>query len=208
MKPFLTVVLGLAVLFVFFCTGHSAAQEPPRFEYVAPRPRAEFVSALTAIAIRQGDEIDVETVQRSGLFAVSGSESGLHDGATVLADDLKTVIFQPDQPFTPGETVLVIVGGGLKTRLGDPIEGISYQFTVSSRLELLGERRLSLRHVATKYPCSPFRRQWYRSGNRNTSLCPRTFQLSLSLCRHLPPRQVTCLSPTLPVPDCRQPRPT
>ena len=133
MKPLITLAVGLATGLALLCTGLALAQQPLPLEYVAPRPGSELVSARTAIAFRQGEEIDVASIQRSGLITVSGSESGIHGGKTVLADDSQTVLFQPDQPFTPGETVRVVVGNGLKTRRGDSIEGISYQFRVSPR---------------------------------------------------------------------------
>ncbi len=40
-------------------------------------------------------------------FTIQGSESGFHSGRTILADDHKTVIFKPADPFTPGEQVIV-----------------------------------------------------------------------------------------------------
>ena len=68
----------------------------------------------------------------SGLqFAVRGITSGLHTGKTILADDAKTVIFKPDQPFTPGEQVSVSVNSlqGVGTSGYLPV---SYSFTVAT----------------------------------------------------------------------------
>lgn len=102
------------------------------YEYVSPRPDATLVSAGTTIAVRHGDEIDASSVA-TGLFTVTGAESGAHSGTAILADDNKTVIFQPDGSFTPEEVVSVTINPGLATTTGTTIaDAFSYDFTVSA----------------------------------------------------------------------------
>jgi hypothetical protein len=129
----LLLIVSQLVGLTLFGWGQPAAQAPLPLAYVSPRPGAMLVSADTAIAIRQGNDIDAATVQRHGMFAVSGSQSGAHSGRVLLADDRQTVIFEPAQPFAPGETVSVVAGNGLRTARGAAIEPVAFQFGVSSR---------------------------------------------------------------------------
>ncbi len=98
-------------------------------QYISPLPNAQYVSKGTTIIVRYGPTISQQDV--SGLnFVVTGSQSGTHAGQKILADDQKTVIFKPNQPFTAGERVKVSVNSmqlGLKTTFNP----ISYSFTVS-----------------------------------------------------------------------------
>lgn len=119
------VVLLLATIAAF------AAEEPLPLIYISPRPGAIFVSAHAAIAVRQGDEIALASLQRDGLFQVIGSQSGPHSGRVILADDRRTVIFEPAQIFEPGETVTVKVGDALRTHSGHAIQGAAFQFDIS-----------------------------------------------------------------------------
>jgi hypothetical protein len=50
-----------------------------------------------------------------------------------LADDDKTVIIRPEQPFAPGENVRVMVSGGLVTISGQVLEGTTFEFTISPK---------------------------------------------------------------------------
>ena len=79
---------------------------PVNPEYISPTPGAEFVSRGTTIAVRYGPILN-EQILSSLKFTVEGAISGAHPGQSVLADDRKTVIFTPDQPFIPGEVVTV-----------------------------------------------------------------------------------------------------
>jgi hypothetical protein len=98
-------------------------------QYYSPLQNANFVSKNSTIAVRYGLTLNNQMV--SGLkFAVKGVSSGLHSGQTVLADDARTVIFKPDQPFTPGEQVSVSVNA-LQTSGQASYVPISYTFTVA-----------------------------------------------------------------------------
>jgi hypothetical protein len=103
------------------------------FIYHAPRPNAEMVNAGTTIAVRNGADIKATSLSPT-LFVVQGSGSGLHGGNLLLASDGKTVIFEPDRPFQPGERVSVKIERGIETASGAILDGTSYQFTISSKL--------------------------------------------------------------------------
>lgn len=138
MKLHLLLIISLWTGSTLFGAGRPVAQTRVPLEYVSPRPGAILVSADSAIAIRQGSEVDAATVVQGGVFSVIGSQSGVHAGQAILADDRQTVIFEPAQPFVPGETVSVAAGNGLRTSHGDSVEPVAYQFTVSPRLPLSG----------------------------------------------------------------------
>lgn len=100
------------------------------YVYSHPIPNAELVNAETTIGIRHGDSINPATIG-DGLFTVVGSVSGGHEGNVLLALDDKTIIFEPNVPFTPGETVTITVSGGVETVGGTVLDGMSYSVTVS-----------------------------------------------------------------------------
>jgi len=77
-------------------------------EYVSPIDNASFVSKGTSIAVRYGPILNEANLSGLG-FAVQGRESGAHPGRALLADDRKTIIFKPDQAFSPGEEVQVSI---------------------------------------------------------------------------------------------------
>ncbi|MBK7201959.1 aryl-sulfate sulfotransferase [Candidatus Amarolinea dominans] len=140
LKLLLALALGLTAGLTLFSALASPGQEPLTLVYISPQPAAQFVSANAAIAIRQGEEIERASLLRAGLFQVTGAQSGAHPGRTILADDRQTVIFEPAQPFTPGETVAVTVHPGLQTQAGRAIQGVSFQFTISAMPPLAAHR--------------------------------------------------------------------
>ncbi len=111
---------------------HVNAQRVSHFEYISPRPGAHLVSAGTTIAIRPSDILDGDSLS-GDLFTVTGSESGVHAGRVVLADDHETVIFEPDRAFAPGEAVAVTVDPGIRTARGEVLDGVAFEFTVSPK---------------------------------------------------------------------------
>ncbi len=118
----------LVILALVACTPALGRSGLPEYRY--PLDKAQYVSSGTSIAVRYGPELrdrnpsDVE-------FTVRGSQSGVHQGQTILADDGKTVIFKPSERFTPGEQVTVDVG---EFRL-DPqavFRPLSYSFQIAA----------------------------------------------------------------------------
>lgn len=135
-----TVRVGLVILMVglgLASASPTQAQENPLFQYIAPRRGALLVSRETTLAVRQGEPLE-ETSLAHDLFTVIGSASGAHTGRVELAGDDLTVIFTPDAPFLPGETVSVTVRPGLRSRAGARLRGTSWSFTVSPKTVALG----------------------------------------------------------------------
>ena len=132
LRLLLALACGLAASLTLFAAVTFSGQEPLPLMYISPQPGGRFVSAYSAIAVRQGEDVNRTSLLRAGLFEVVGAQSGRHDGRTLLADDGQTVIFEPALPFAPGEQVAVTLHDGLQTQAGRPIAGVSFQFTVSS----------------------------------------------------------------------------
>ncbi len=110
------------------------AQTTPAFVYISPRPEARFVPPETTITLRNGKLLDENSLSAS-FFTVVGEQSGIHPGTLLLAEDGKTLIFRPDQPFAAGERVTSHVAPGLRTTGGEVLDGVSFQFTISPKIQ-------------------------------------------------------------------------
>jgi len=105
----------------------SSAMEP---QYYSPLNNAEYVSTGATIIVRYGPTLTDQSI--AGLkFGVQGSQSGLHTGQTILADDHKTIIFKPSQRFTAGEQVQVNVNS-LQVDLETSYGPLAYSFSVAA----------------------------------------------------------------------------
>jgi hypothetical protein len=127
--PVSLLAAALLVVGSLFSPLHAdAPPEPaPPFAYLSPRPGATLVSPRTSIAVRPGAQLDPTSVFDT-LFRVTGSRSGLHLGRAALAGDGATVVFIPDLPFWPGESVRATVAPGLVTVDGGALQGVSFEF--------------------------------------------------------------------------------
>lgn len=130
MRSIRLLMLSIALLFTFVLP--LEIQSATTFEYLSPRPEAQHASAGTTIALRGADPIQERSV-KAKLFNIVGSESGVHKGNVFVADDGRTIIFDPDKPFEPGETISVTVDRGIKTTLGSTLQTVSFDFIVSSQ---------------------------------------------------------------------------
>lgn len=126
------LVMGLVSGWSWWGAAPSPTQAPRVLVYLAPRPGAQLVSPQTTIAIREGSELDARRALAAGLFEVVGTTGGRYAGHPRLADDGRTVIFEPARPFAAGETVSVTVRDGLRTRAGDAVAGTTFHFTVDA----------------------------------------------------------------------------
>jgi hypothetical protein len=107
-------------------------------QYLNPVPGAERVSPGTTITLRTGDLVARDSISDQQ-FNITASQSGAHPGHAILADDGKTVIFKPDQPFVPGEVVEVTIHEGITQVDGQIFSGKSFQFSISSGQLSAGE---------------------------------------------------------------------
>jgi hypothetical protein len=99
-------------------------------QYYSPLKNADYVSTGATIIVRYGPELTGPII--AGLkFAVQGTQSGAHAGQIILADDQKTVIFKPSQPFSAGEQVQVDITG-LQVDAQTSYSPLSYTFNVAA----------------------------------------------------------------------------
>lgn len=108
----------------------TAATAATSYQYIAPRPGAQLVSAGTTIALRPGMAINAATLS-SSRFTVEGTLSGLHTGEVRLADDDRTIIFVPTAPFVSEEKVTVQVNEGIRGRTGTAVAPMVFSFTIA-----------------------------------------------------------------------------
>ncbi len=125
----------LGLLFLPFSLLAAVQGEPatnPTVQYVSPRPGAMFVSPRTTILIRPSGKLDMQSLRKKSVIAVQGSISREHPGRLSLSDDERTIIFSPDQPFSPGESVAVSVRS-FSLADGGALAPFSFTFNVIPR---------------------------------------------------------------------------
>ncbi|NOX46684.1 MAG: T9SS type A sorting domain-containing protein [Chlorobi bacterium] len=128
MKRF-TKLSGLLLVFsLVFQNLNAGTGANEKIKYVSPQPNANYVNIQHEIAVRQGDVLDVSSVNKE-LFVVTGSSSGIHEGSVRLSADMKTLIFKPNFSFDYNETISVEIKAGLKTETGINIDPVTYSFT-------------------------------------------------------------------------------
>ncbi len=98
-------------------------------QYYSPLQNANYVSKDATIIIRYGPVISKQNIADFKI-SLQGSKTGGHNGQILLADDHKTMIFKPDQPFSPGEQVQVNINS-LRLNSQTAYRPLAYTFTVS-----------------------------------------------------------------------------
>ena len=128
----LLVQMAVIILFSFFSLlSMTKAQNlnTNKFQYISPVPGSKLNSPETNIIIRFGDAFESYYVDNS--LNVTGSKSGLHTGKIVLAENDKTLLFQPVKPFANGEKVTVKLTNGLKTVANEQVPTLQFSFEIS-----------------------------------------------------------------------------
>jgi len=100
-------------------------------EYVSPLPGSRYHLPEANIIIRPGGAIDPRSSLDDRLVTVHGSRSGDHSGRLDVSDDGETLIFDPFDPFWPGEEVSWHLGPGLRTVHRGPIRPIHFTFSIA-----------------------------------------------------------------------------
>ena len=119
-------LLPVAILLL----GTSPDKAIDRYQFISPKPGSIGNSLESTIIIRDGRPIRSGAVSQSAV-AVMGSRSGPVAGNLILSEDGKTLIFRPDQPFVPGETVDVTIEPLIVTEGGAPLGAANFDFDVS-----------------------------------------------------------------------------
>ncbi|MDB5034144.1 MAG: hypothetical protein JWQ98_1385 [Chlorobi bacterium] len=103
--------------------------------YQFPVTGSRGLAPGTSIIIRPGGAIDPASLEGAQRITASGSISGTHTGTTILADDGRTILFQPDRPFADGENVTAELHAGVRTVAGEAVQSHSFSFITSLKAE-------------------------------------------------------------------------
>eukprot|EP00745_Piridium_sociabile_P038143 TRINITY_DN69627_c1_g1_i1.p1 TRINITY_DN69627_c1_g1~~TRINITY_DN69627_c1_g1_i1.p1 ORF type:complete len:685 (-),score=80.27 TRINITY_DN69627_c1_g1_i1:223-2277(-) len=122
------------------------------FEYVHPRPYAQFVSSATSIAFRQGEKLNFDSLKDKVSVEILGKGGHLTRGEVRLALDGCTVVYTPTELLPFGAKVLVSVkeGGNDKQRTF-MLPKFSWTFTIMRIYGRSNKRSdVAKRHMAYK----------------------------------------------------------
>src|SRR5882724_8081275 len=102
------------------------------YAYLSPLPGAEYCSPQTRfILVRFNDIVPSSVTNLAQCIQVSGALSGNHSGATRIASDSRTVIFQMSTDFSASELVTVTLSPGVGAGAGGSVQPYRYQFMIS-----------------------------------------------------------------------------
>ncbi|HKI78311.1 MAG TPA: arylsulfotransferase family protein [Ignavibacteriaceae bacterium] len=103
-----------------------------KFRYISPVPGSHLVTPETNIIIRPGEPLAPFNLNDTTILIVNGNISGPHSGKFYLTEDSKTLVFQPDLPFSAGDSVSVHLNDSLKTQSGKNLGTLDFSFNVTS----------------------------------------------------------------------------
>jgi len=125
----------MAIIFIFFSSiSNPQTSNLEKYQYIFPVPGSVQLHPEENIIIRQGEILNELSLNEFNRIEVIGSHGIKHKGKLILSSDLKTLIFDPALPFTPGEEVTVKYNGGIKTLKGNELMPIEFSFRVSEKL--------------------------------------------------------------------------
>jgi arylsulfate sulfotransferase len=103
------------------------------YQYISPVPGSDMNSEKTNIIIRYGSAYNASDIYKGNLIKVTGERSGLHSGQIILAENNRTILFEPDFPFLEGENVTVKLLRSINTKDNKPIPMLSFHFRIIER---------------------------------------------------------------------------
>jgi hypothetical protein len=103
------------------------------YQYLSPVPGSVMNSANTNIIIRYGPAFSSSDVYSENFIEISGERSGLHTAQIKLAENNRTLLFEPDFPFIGGETVTVKLFRQINTVDNQPIPLLNFNFKITER---------------------------------------------------------------------------
>ena len=125
-------IAGLTFLSCFLICTLSFAQDglADGYQYVFPGPQAKFVHPNSTLILRFKKISPTEISNLHNCIKVSGEKSGTHSGKTIIASDQRTLIFESESSFNPGEKVSVSIDPHFPRNSPYSIESLNYEFTV------------------------------------------------------------------------------
>ncbi len=123
------------MIFIFFSNiSNPQNSNLEKYQYIFPIPGSVQLLPEDNIIIRQGERLNEASLDGFNQIEVISSQNIKHNGKLILSTDMKTLIFYPAGPFTPGEEVTVKYNGGIKTLDGKELLPIEFSFKVSEKL--------------------------------------------------------------------------
>lgn len=95
----------LPLLPIFLTELLSASAAPHFIQYIHPLPDSRYVSAKSSIILRFQNAVAVDP--SAIYFDVHGSLSGAHQGNIIRSGNRSSLVFKPENPFTPDESITV-----------------------------------------------------------------------------------------------------
>ena len=119
------------ILFYLICSSFTSAQNlnVQKFQYISPIPDSKLNSPESNIIIRFSEAFSTSNINNR--ISVTGSKSGYHPGKITLAEKNRTLIYQPIESFSEGETVLVKLNNNMETISGELIPPLQFTFKIS-----------------------------------------------------------------------------
>ena len=122
---------------VFFITFLFPSNQFPQqhgtseYQYLSPVPGSGMNSPGTNIIIRYGVPYNSEDILNKNVLQVKGEKSGYHTGKIILAENNRTLLFNPDSPFSEGENVTVNLFGPVQTEDNTTIPKLNFNFRIT-----------------------------------------------------------------------------
>jgi len=135
MKTHKSVSKLLFVLFLLILTVSYPQQTSiSEFQYLSPFPGSTLNSPETNIIIRYGTPYKTDNVLNKNILAVIGDKSGFHSGEIILAENNRTLLFEPHIPFHEGEIVNVKIISQIRTNNYEIIPGLDFSFRITENV--------------------------------------------------------------------------
>jgi hypothetical protein len=127
-------LLSLIILFFLLNLDSALCQESGKagYQFCSPVPNSTGINPETAIIIRYGKTIDLNTLD-DDLLEVTGEISGKHNGKFSLNKDHLTLTYKSDKCFAICEQVKLQLIKGIKTVTGEELPAFSYSFTIRQK---------------------------------------------------------------------------
>ena len=139
-----------ALLFLLLFLAVNKAVFSQTYVYLSPKNNSILVSLSTNIILKSNERVDPSSLS-SDEFSVTGSVSGIHQGAVKLSDDHKTIMFVPNSQFTANEDVTATVSQGLKTADGNSFSAVTIHFTTTPLSHPMAVDNISESNIESVY---------------------------------------------------------
>ena len=106
------------------------------YQYLSPVPDAQHVYTNEVIIMRFLNLDPRLVINLSRLIDVNGNINGSYPGDIRIASDHKTIIFDPQLDFIPGEIITVSIQPEISTENNSGVLPLTYQFTIINSIAM------------------------------------------------------------------------